>query len=242
MRIEELREAAWEWTGVDGNVMRGCEQLQSHAKKLTRLMTGGQPVIQAAGSGRSAGPPEDVRMRAVHHRQVDRHGGLAAGSGSSGYLVRELEGTHKEVHETNQSTKSLEMRMDRMERQMAHTHMIIEALATKQGVDIPPMPLTVDVGDQNDTWFRPIEGEPEAGDGKPEREALTPPRGDGSPGVAATPAPLPARDGIGSGRMKVTSRTSSQMETQDLRSPIRRKAEAEGRTIGNGRPSRGNQP
>ena len=210
-QIQTLRDAAWEWTGVDGNRMRGCEQLQDHAKKLTRQMTGGSPA-RAGG-----GPPESVRQRAVHARELmaTKAGG---GAGQAEYIVQ-LAGTHAEVHETNEHTKSIEMRMEFMERQMStalqyveHTHMIMEALADQQGVTVPPMP------EHNDgTRFRPIEGEPAAEDGKPEREVLTPPR-------AETPVPLPAR-----GSATSSLRSSSK---EDHRSPIRRKAEAEGRTIG----------
>jgi len=269
--LESLRTAAWEWTNVDGSVMRGCEQLQLHAHKLTEEMTGSH----AAGS---RGPPDAALSRAVRAR-------LGAGGGleSSTQLVHEMEDTHNEVHETHselqQMKQHMQGRMDGLEQKvektlrfMEHTHSILEALAQRQGVAVEPFVFEQDQAED----LQLLEGEPEASKASGDRgsggssgsgstststsnhssreDALTPrgessssssssggggggggggendddataSQGSSSVGSASRRAPLPAR-----GPAAVTAKV------EDHRSPIRRKAEAEGRTIGKALP------
>ena len=112
--IRHLRDAAWEWTDVDGQRMRGCDLLQEHAIKLTEEVTG------AADLDR--GPPDAVVLQALRARQRREDGSM----------------THVD-HWVRNKVEALERKVDVALRHAARTNDILEALAKQQGVNIPAL-------------------------------------------------------------------------------------------------------
>ena len=178
-KIQQLRNAAWEWTGVDGKVMRGCEQLRAHALKLAEEVTG--------GPGKD-GSPDEVLLGALRGEK-------------SGAVSESL---WPEVEKMRRKVDGLERKVEATLHHAVRTNAILDALAKQQGIDVQAF------GQSQGVDTDRMVG---ANDSASQNLSLQP---------ASRQAPLASFD----------RRSGKQKADPTRPSPIRRKAEAEGMTIG----------